>query len=77
MATIHFDEMTHATPDAGLGQPLRLRRDAVLTDQGVTTDQERVLGAWVAARGRDLTDIFVTHGHGDHWINEREGTARV
>jgi hypothetical protein len=24
MATIHFDETTHATPDAGFGHPLRL-----------------------------------------------------
>jgi glyoxylase-like metal-dependent hydrolase (beta-lactamase superfamily II) len=51
-------------------------RDAVLTDPGMT-DQARVLGDWVAARGRNLTDIFVTHGHGDHWITEQERTARV
>jgi len=27
-----------------------------------------VLGDWVAAKGRKLTDIFITHGHGDHWF---------
>jgi glyoxylase-like metal-dependent hydrolase (beta-lactamase superfamily II) len=43
-------------------------RDAVLTDPGMTEDQARVLGDWVAARGRNVTDIFVTHGHGDHWF---------
>jgi glyoxylase-like metal-dependent hydrolase (beta-lactamase superfamily II) len=43
-------------------------RDAVLTDPGMTEDQARVLGDWVAAHGRKLTDIFVTHGHGDHWF---------
>jgi glyoxylase-like metal-dependent hydrolase (beta-lactamase superfamily II) len=43
-------------------------RDAVLTDPGMTADQARVLADWVAARGRNLTDIFVTHGHGDHWF---------
>ena len=43
-------------------------RDAVLTDPGMTQDQARVLADWVAARGRNLTDIFVTHGHGDHWF---------
>src|SRR3954471_11470376 len=43
-------------------------QDAVLTDPGMTTDQARVLGDWVAAHGRNLTDIFVTHGHGDHWF---------
>jgi glyoxylase-like metal-dependent hydrolase (beta-lactamase superfamily II) len=43
-------------------------RDAVLTDPGLTEDQARVLGDWVAAKGRNLTDIFITHGHGDHWF---------
>ena len=43
-------------------------RDAVLTDPGMTADQARVLGDWVAARGRNLTDIFITHGYGDHWF---------
>jgi glyoxylase-like metal-dependent hydrolase (beta-lactamase superfamily II) len=43
-------------------------RDAVLTDPGLTADQARVLGDWVAAHDRNLTDIFITHGHGDHWF---------
>ena len=42
--------------------------DAVLTDPGMTTDQARALGDWVAGKGRNLTDIFITHGHGDHWF---------
>jgi glyoxylase-like metal-dependent hydrolase (beta-lactamase superfamily II) len=42
--------------------------DAVLTDPAMTVDQARALGDWVAAKGRSLTDIFVTHGHGDHWF---------
>src|SRR5262245_1902902 len=42
--------------------------DAVLTDPGLTVDQARVLGDWVASKGRKLTDIFITHGHGDHWF---------
>lgn len=44
------------------------RNDAVLTDPGMTEEQARVLGDWVADRGRNLTDIFITHGHGDHWF---------
>jgi glyoxylase-like metal-dependent hydrolase (beta-lactamase superfamily II) len=44
------------------------RRDAVLTDPGMTRDQAQVLGDWVAGIGRNLTDIFITHGHGDHWF---------
>jgi glyoxylase-like metal-dependent hydrolase (beta-lactamase superfamily II) len=43
-------------------------KDAVLTDPGLTAEQARVLGDWVAGHGRNLTDIFITHGHGDHWF---------
>ena len=42
--------------------------DAVLTDPGMTEEQARVLGDWVAGKGRKVTDIFITHGHGDHWF---------
>jgi len=42
--------------------------DAVLTDPAFTADQAQALGDWVAAKGRNVTDIFVTHGHGDHWF---------
>src|SRR5262245_46326638 len=43
-------------------------RDAVLTDPAFTTDQAQALGDWVAGKGRNLTNIFITHGHGDHWF---------
>jgi glyoxylase-like metal-dependent hydrolase (beta-lactamase superfamily II) len=42
--------------------------NAVLTDPGFTVDQADELGDWVAAHDRNLTDIFITHGHGDHWF---------
>ena len=44
-------------------------QDAVLVDPGFTTQQAHALGDWVAGKGRNVTDIFVTHGHGDHWFN--------
>jgi len=28
--------------------------------------QARVLAGWIAATGRNLTTVYVTHGHGDH-----------
>ena len=43
-------------------------RDAILTDPGFTTDHARDLGEWIDATGRNVTDIFITHGHGDHWF---------
>ena len=42
--------------------------NAVLTDPGFTSDQAGTLGNWVAGKARNLTDIFITHGHGDHWF---------
>jgi glyoxylase-like metal-dependent hydrolase (beta-lactamase superfamily II) len=42
--------------------------DAVLTDPAMTVDQARALGDWVESHGCNLIDIFVTHGHGDHWF---------
>jgi glyoxylase-like metal-dependent hydrolase (beta-lactamase superfamily II) len=44
------------------------RENAVLTDPGMTEEQARVLGDWVIGKGRNVTDIFITHGHGDHWF---------
>jgi len=42
--------------------------DAVLTDPGFTTDQAHALGEWIAGKRRNVTHIFITHGHGDHWF---------
>jgi glyoxylase-like metal-dependent hydrolase (beta-lactamase superfamily II) len=42
--------------------------DAVLTDPAMTEDRARALGDWVERKARNLTHIFVTHGHGDHWF---------
>ena len=35
----------------------------------MTADQAPAVGDWIAAQGRNLTDIFITHGHGDHWFS--------
>jgi glyoxylase-like metal-dependent hydrolase (beta-lactamase superfamily II) len=40
--------------------------DAVLVDTFLTVDQNQQLVDWVKAHHRDLTYIYVTHGHGDH-----------
>jgi glyoxylase-like metal-dependent hydrolase (beta-lactamase superfamily II) len=44
------------------------KRDAVLVDALMTIEQSRALGDWVAASGRNLTTIYATHGHGDHFF---------
>lgn len=42
--------------------------DAILVDTLVTFDQVDALADWVEAKGKNLTAIFITHGHQDHWI---------
>jgi glyoxylase-like metal-dependent hydrolase (beta-lactamase superfamily II) len=67
------------------------RRDAVLVDPPLTTAQADEVSDWVAASGRKLTQIYITHGHGDHWfgalrlldrfpgvtVRATEGTAKL
>jgi glyoxylase-like metal-dependent hydrolase (beta-lactamase superfamily II) len=43
-------------------------RDAVLVDTFLTTEQSQTLSDWVAVSGKNLTAIYVTHGHGDHFF---------
>jgi glyoxylase-like metal-dependent hydrolase (beta-lactamase superfamily II) len=47
------------------------KRDAVLVDTFLTVDQSNDLADWVAASGKNLTTIYVTHGHGDHFFGLR------
>jgi glyoxylase-like metal-dependent hydrolase (beta-lactamase superfamily II) len=44
------------------------KRDAVLVDAFTTVKQADTLADWVAASGKNLTTIYITHGHGDHWF---------
>ena len=48
-------------------------RDAVLVDTPITVEQARALSDWIAASGKNLTMIYATHGHGDHFF----GTSTV
>ncbi len=57
-------------------------RDAVLVDAFMTVRQANSLADWVATKGKNLTTIYITHGHGDHWFGagtllERFPKARV
>lgn len=67
------------------------RHDAVLVDPPLTIAQADEVGDWVAASGRKLAQIYITHGHGDHWfgalrllerfpgvtVRATEGTAKL
>lgn len=43
-------------------------RDAVLIDTFTTAAQNEELVEWVASFDRNLTQIYSTHGHGDHFF---------
>jgi glyoxylase-like metal-dependent hydrolase (beta-lactamase superfamily II) len=43
-------------------------RDAVLVDAPITLEQARSLANWIATSGKNLTMIYATHGHGDHFF---------
>jgi glyoxylase-like metal-dependent hydrolase (beta-lactamase superfamily II) len=44
------------------------KRDAVLVDTFLTVEQSQTLLDWVVASGKNLTAIYITHGHGDHFF---------
>src|SRR5215469_10165389 len=57
-------------------------RDAVLVDPLMTVREATALADWVALHDRRLTTIYITHGHGDHYLGlpvvlERFPDARV
>jgi glyoxylase-like metal-dependent hydrolase (beta-lactamase superfamily II) len=58
------------------------KRDAILVDAFMTIEQANALADWVASKNKNLTTIYITHGHGDHWFGvgtmlERFPNARV
>ena len=44
------------------------KRDAVLVDTAITVDQNQKIVDWIADSGKNLTAIYATHGHGDHFF---------
>jgi glyoxylase-like metal-dependent hydrolase (beta-lactamase superfamily II) len=42
--------------------------DAILVDPLMTIEESKALTDWVSASGKNLTTVFVTHAHGDHFF---------
>ena len=43
-------------------------RDAVLVDTFLSVQHSKELVDWVAESGKNLTTIYITHAHGDHFF---------
>jgi glyoxylase-like metal-dependent hydrolase (beta-lactamase superfamily II) len=57
-------------------------RDAILVDTFLSVQHSKELLDWVAESGKNLTTIYVTHAHGDHFFGlksllDRFPTARA
>ena len=52
------------------------KRDAVLVDALLTVEQAVALVDWIAASGKNLTTIYATHGHADHFFGVSTVLAR-
>ncbi len=44
------------------------QHDAVLVDPLMTVEQGMAVADWVSTTGKNLTTVYITHGHGDHWF---------
>jgi glyoxylase-like metal-dependent hydrolase (beta-lactamase superfamily II) len=51
-------------------------RDAVLADALLIREDVDALGDMIVSTGRTLTTIFITHGHGDHFLGSDRLIAR-
>jgi glyoxylase-like metal-dependent hydrolase (beta-lactamase superfamily II) len=46
--------------------------EAVLVDPPITVGQTAALADWIAAFGKRLAYIYITHWHADHWLGTSE-----
>lgn len=43
-------------------------RDGVLVDALATKGESQELADWLGTTGKNLTEVYITHGHGDHFF---------
>jgi glyoxylase-like metal-dependent hydrolase (beta-lactamase superfamily II) len=57
--------------------PIYGERDAILVDTFLSVQHSKELVDWVAESGKNLTTIYVTHAHGDHFFRSEAPAGQV
>jgi glyoxylase-like metal-dependent hydrolase (beta-lactamase superfamily II) len=63
-----WDKTKQATFPASSVSLFTGEKEAVLIDALITTAEASDLVEWIRAKNKDLTTIYITHGHGDHFF---------
>jgi glyoxylase-like metal-dependent hydrolase (beta-lactamase superfamily II) len=63
-----WDSTTPATWPACTTTLISGDTDAVLVDALMTIKQGHELSTWIHAKGKNVSSVIVTHGHGDHFF---------
>jgi glyoxylase-like metal-dependent hydrolase (beta-lactamase superfamily II) len=63
-----WDPASTATWPASTATLITGARDAILVDALMTIDEGHQLASWIGEAGKNLTNIIITHGHGDHFF---------
>jgi glyoxylase-like metal-dependent hydrolase (beta-lactamase superfamily II) len=60
--------LTQATWPASSVSLLTGEKEAVLVDALITNAEAQSVVEWIRAKGKRLTTVYITHGHGDHFF---------
>ncbi|WP_250009288.1 MBL fold metallo-hydrolase [Actinoplanes sp. M2I2] len=63
-----WDPSAQATWPATTSTLISGEREAVLVDALITAAEADRLVDWIQAKGKELTAVYVTHGHADHFL---------
>jgi glyoxylase-like metal-dependent hydrolase (beta-lactamase superfamily II) len=63
-----WDPGRTATWPASTATLIAGERDAILVDALMTIDEGHQLVSWIGETGKNLKNIVITHGHGDHFF---------
>lgn len=64
----YWDDTKQATFPASSASLFTGEKEAVLIDALLTVSEATRLAQWIRAKNKELTTVYITHGHGDHFF---------